>query len=415
LQLFNAPIVLLGLEIGLYYFFWLYRRQNRIGKDIETTEEINSALKVQDANFELPEPCYDRETTEPVETRLKHALEFFDPKLYAFIADTINLKAIDRCATMLAKTEDVSKINALANNHYQLFVNLNKTNDFRWFNRYFLQVYRKLQNQGYFIGNAHTIATQKKYYHEKYPKLISRFFYSINFIWCRVFPKLPILKKLYFSITRGRNRMVSKPEILGRLYFCGFKVAGDMEIDNRLYFIAQKVRMPTFQTSPTYGPLVKLKRTGFNGDLITVYKFRTMFPYSEFLQEYIYEKNRLDKGGKFKDDFRVTEWGKFMRAAWLDELPMIYNWLKGDMKLFGVRPISFQYLSLYTDELRQLRKKVLPGLVPPFYADMPSTLQEIIESEKNYIKSYLKAPMQTQFKYFWRSSVNILIKGARSG
>jgi hypothetical protein len=209
--------------------------------------------------------------------------------------------------------------------------------------------------------------------------------------------------------------MVSKAEIFGRLYFCGFKVVDDMEIENRLFFIAQKVKMPSYQTNPTYGPLVQLKRIGLNNRLINVYKFRTMYPYSEFLQEYIYQQNDLNTGGKFNHDFRITDWGKFMRATWLDELPMIYNWLKGDLKLFGVRPLSYQYLSLYTDELRKLRTTVLPGLIPPFYADMPKTLPEIIESERRYIKSYLKAPVTTQLKYLWHSSINIIFRGARSG
>ena len=208
--------------------------------------------------------------------------------------------------------------------------------------------------------------------------------------------------------------MVSKAEVYGRLYFSGFRVVDDMEIENRLFFIAQKVKMPSFNTNPTYGPIVRLKRIGFEGKMMTVYKFRTMYPYSEFLQEYVFERNNLQTGGKFKDDFRVTDWGKFMRAAWLDELPMIYNWLKGDLKFFSIRPLSRQYLGLYTDELRELRTRVVPGLVPPFYADLPKTLSEIIESEVRYIKSYLKAPLRTQFGYLWKSSVNIILKGARS-
>ena len=208
--------------------------------------------------------------------------------------------------------------------------------------------------------------------------------------------------------------MVSKAEIFGRLYFCGFKVVNDMEIENRLFFIAQKVKMPSYHTNPTYGPIVRLKRVGFNGKMINVYKFRTMYPFSESLQEYVYQKNDLKTGGKFKDDFRVTDWGKFMRATWLDELPMIYNWLKGDLKLFGVRPLSHQYLSLYTDELRKLRTTVMPGLIPPFYADIPKTLPEIIESELSYLKSYLKAPVKTQLRYLWYSSINIIFRGARS-
>ena len=123
---------------------------------------------------------------------------------------------------------------------------------------------------------------------KKYTEIIAGVFYYINFIWCRIFPKLPFTKKLYFTLTQGRNRMVSKAEIFGRLYFCGFKVVDDLEIGNRLFFIAQKVRIPSYQTNPTYGPIVRLKRIGFNGRMINVYKFRTMYPYSEFLQEYIY-------------------------------------------------------------------------------------------------------------------------------
>jgi len=79
-----------------------------------------------------------------------------------------------------------------------------------------------------------------------------------------------------------------------------------------------------------------------------------------------------------------------------------------------VRPLSKQYLSLYTKELQELRKKVMPGLIPPFYADLPETLPEIIESELRYIKSYLEAPLKTQARYTWRSYVNIIVNGARS-
>jgi hypothetical protein len=414
LQLFGVPVVLLAFEAAIYYLYCLYWKQGKIGKDIETTAEVREVIDLQESNRNLPEEKCESEIPDPVETKLRHALEFFDPKLFEFIKGAVDLTTIDRCATALMSTDDIDKIVPLEDSGHRLVINLHKTNDVRWFNRYFLQIYKKLKNQGYFIGKVNTLSTHKKYYYGKYPKYIAGLFYYINFIWCRIFPNLPFAKKLYFTLTQGRNRMVSKAEIFGRLYFCGFKVVDDMEIGNRLFFIAQKIKMPSYQTNPTYGPIVQLKRIGFNGQMINVYKFRTMYPFSEFLQEYIYQKNDLKTGGKFKDDFRVTERGKFMRATWLDELPMIYNWLKGDLKLFGVRPLSHQYLSLYTDELRKLRTKVLPGLIPPFYADIPKTLPEIIESELRYIKSYLKAPVKTQLRYLWHSSINIIFRGARS-
>jgi hypothetical protein len=118
-------------------------------------------------------------------------------------------------------------------------------------------------------------------------------------------------------VTKGRNRLVSQAEILGRLYFCGFEIVAETELDNRYYFLAKKVKTPSEDRNPTYGPLVKLNRHGLAGRPLVVYKFRTMYPYSECLQKYIYTHNSLDAGGKFSNDFRVTEWGRFMRKVWL--------------------------------------------------------------------------------------------------
>ncbi len=414
LHLYSTIVILFGFEIMVYYVYYAYRKRGKLDEDIETADEVRAVLDIADQDRHLPEEKSILPVKEAVEIKLKYALEFFSETLFDFIKKNIDLSKIDRNHTAIMSTDEIEDIQNLDENRHCLFINLHKTNDVRWFNRYFLHVYSKMKPKGYFIGKAHTIGTRKKYYLDKYPKYIAKLIYCANFIWTRVCPKLPYIKKIYFTITRGRNRMVSKAEIFGRLYFSGFKVVDELEIENRLFFIAQKVKKPSLNKNPSYGPIVRLKRTGFNGKMITVYKFRTMYPYSEFLQEYIYEQNYLKKGGKFRDDFRITGWGKYMRATWFDELPGLYNWLKGDLKLFGVRPLSKQYLALYTKELQELRKKVVPGLVPPFYADLPDTLPEIIESELRYIKSYLKAPLKTQARYTWKSYKNIIVNGARS-
>ena len=139
-----------------------------------------------------------------------------------------------------------------------------------------------------------------------------------------------------------------------------------------------------------------------------------MHPYSEFVQAYLHETNGLDEGGKFKNDFRVSTGGKLIRKYWIDELPMLYNLLKGDIKLVGVRPISEHYLGLYPEPLRTTRNKHKPGLFPPFYADLPSNFQEILASEQKYMESYEKAPLKTDWSYFWRIIANIIIHKARS-
>ncbi|MHA7131858.1 sugar transferase [Algoriphagus namhaensis] len=187
-----------------------------------------------------------------------------------------------------------------------------------------------------------------------------------------------------------------------------------MEANSRLYFAAKKISEPAFDTSPTYGPLIKLKRVGKNGKVFKVYKLRTMYPYAEYLQDYVYKNNELDLGGKFKDDFRVSPLGRFLRKFWIDELPMFWNLIIGDMKLIGVRPLSKHYFSLYTPEIQEMRTKVKPGLVPPFYADMPKTLEEIMLSEKKYLELYAQKPFQTDISYFFKIFKNILFRGARS-
>jgi hypothetical protein len=369
-------------------------------------EELHTVEEQQD-NAQLT-------VKEPVEKKLRNALEFLNPSLFVFINENIDLSSIDRSKTVLLSTDDLFNVKSLDQGKTKLFINLHKLNDVRWFNKYFLAAQSALEKDGYLVGKAHTIETHKDYFAGKYPTYISHLVYAIHFIFNRVMPKLPGTKKVYFALTKGRKRTVSKAEVFGRLYFCGFKVEAERIMDNRLYFIAKKNGLPSLDKNPTYGPLVRLKRFAGDNRMITVYKFRTMYPYSEYLQHHVYEKNNLEKGGKFKDDFRITVWGKLLRKTWLDELPMLYNWLKGDLKLLGVRPLSGQYLSLYSARLRELRSKVRPGLIPPFYADMPSTFEEIQDSELRYIESYLKRPLVTQLKYFHKCAVNILLKKERS-
>ncbi len=92
--------------------------------------------------------------------------------------------------------------------------------------------------------------------------------------------------------------------------------------------------------SPFTGLLFKMKRLGKDGKEIFVYKLRTMHPYAQYLQKFIYEKFKLQEGGKFNNDFRITYWGKILSKLWIDELPMIYNSLKGDLKTSWMQTVK---------------------------------------------------------------------------
>jgi lipopolysaccharide/colanic/teichoic acid biosynthesis glycosyltransferase len=227
-------------------------------------------------------------------------------------------------------------------------------------------------------------------------------------------PKIGMFQSFYFFVTKGRRRVFSKAEVLGRLCSCGFEITEIAEINNKLFFAARKITEAKSVVDASYGPLFGMKRIGKDGKVITVYKLRTMHPYSEFLQEYVYKQNDLQEGGKFADDFRISTIGRLFRKFWIDELPMIYNLLNGDMKLVGVRPLSKHYLSLYNEELKEMRKRVKPGLIPPFYADMPKTLEEIQDSERRYLNDYFTSPIRTDVRYFGLAMVNIIFRRARS-
>jgi len=289
-----------------------------------------------------------------------------------------------------------------------------RINDIRFLNKYFEEINKNLKNGGIFKGNVETYSVRRDRILKKFPAPFNRIYLFFDTLLVRISPKLRITKHLYFNITKGKGRVLSKAETYGRLYSCGFEIVDEEYKNNKIYFSVKKIKEPLFPKNPSYGFLIKLKRVGKDGRPIKVYKLRTMRPYSEYLQEYVFQKNDLQDGGKIKNDFRISPHGKIMRKFWIDELPMIYNLLKGEMKLVGVRPLSEHYFSLYTKELQKLRIKTKPGLIPPFYVDMPVTFEEIMASEMKYLNAYEKKPLHTDVSYFFRAINNILIKRNRS-
>ena len=310
-------------------------------------------------------------------------------------------------------SNNIDHLNNLPQNLKNI-VNTHKVNDFRHINKFFEVINGKLNMGGLFIGSVETLEERRKRKLQKFSYFISYSYYFLDFILKRVFPKFFLTKKIYFALTKGMNRTLSLAETLGRLIACGFKIVHHEEINNRCYFICKKVKEPTFDQEPSYGFYCKLKRISKDGKTIKVYKLRTMHPYAEYLQDYVYKKNHTQNNGKFNDDFRVTSWGKILRKFWIDELPMLINLFKGELKLVGVRPISHHYFNLYREVLKKKRIKYKPGLIPPFCVDLPKSLNEIMDSEEKYLDSYEKKPLLTDIKYFSKALCNIVSNKVRS-
>lgn len=95
--------------------------------------------------------------------------------------------------------------------------------------------------------------------------------------------------------------------------------------------------------------LFKQERPGKNEKIFTLCKFRTM------------TDERDENGQLMPDAVRLTKFGKFLRATSLDELPELFNILKGDMSIIGPRPLLVSYLPYYS-EREKLRHSVRPGL-----------------------------------------------------
>lgn len=273
-----------------------------------------------------------------------------------------------------------------------------------------------LDDGGYLWCHCRTAVLKRLLMMERYPWGINYLVFFCHFLWHRVMPKMGWTKRFYFWVTKGKNRTYNRVEVLGRMYRAGFEVVDEEFRHGEFFVLARKVKAPIWDDVPSGSPLIKLRRVGKNGEMIGVYKFRTMYSYSEYLQPYVYEHNHLQQGGKFADDYRVTPWGKWMRKLWIDELPMFINFFKGEIKLVGVRPLSRHYFSLYTPEMQELRTLVKPGLLPPFYYEKqtPKTIEEVQASERRYIESYLRHPVKTDIRYLFGTIGNIIFRGKTS-
>ncbi len=321
---------------------------------------------------------------------------------------------IDSPETLVISTNSRLNIDSQLKPEFESIVNLKRINDIRDINKFFESANKKLPAGGLFIDFVETKDLRKRKILRKYPPVLNYIAYTIDFIIKRVFPKFGLTRGINQFLTRGQNRVLTKAETFGRLYSCGFEIIAEKYVSNHLFFIARKNTKPHYPENPTYGPFVRLERIGHKGKIITVFKLRTMHPYSEFIQDYVYTKHGTANGDKAIDDFRVTSWGKLLRMFWLDELPMVFNLLKGDVKLVGVRPLSKSKFKMYPKKLQEKRIQIKPGLVPPFYADLPKTFDEHMASENRYLDAYARAPFRTDFRYFFKALFNIICKKARS-
>lgn len=139
------------------------------------------------------------------------------------------------------------------------------------------------------------------------------------------------------------------------------------------------------------------KRVGRYGKEFNIYKFRTM----------VSDAERLGKQITVGNDNRITKVGAFLRKYKIDELPQLFNVLKGDMSLVGPRPEVPKYVKLYSDE----QKKVLnvrPGITDMAslrYKDENEILGKVDNPEEYYINVIMKDKLNLNLEYIEKSNI----------
>ena len=137
------------------------------------------------------------------------------------------------------------------------------------------------------------------------------------------------------------------------------------------------------------------KSVGKEGKIVNIYKLRTMLPGTDKMFTELKETFGTDEKGNLNYDPRVTRSGKFNRKYFIDELPQIYNLLRGDLKIIGHRPMTkeqaeqYLYMKHFKDEQ--------PGILSPSYlATGEKTLDAVM---RRYHIDRIQSPKGTDAKY----------------
>ncbi len=153
--------------------------------------------------------------------------------------------------------------------------------------------------------------------------------------------------------------------------------------------------------SPGAGPIFVQTRVGRDGQEFQFYKFRTMCPDAEEKLAQLLPYNEMDGPAfKMKDDPRITRLGRFLRKSSIDELPQLWNVLRGEMSIVGPRPGLPREVEQY-DEYAKQRLMITPGLTC-YWQIMPYrnrlSFEEWVDLDVKYIR---ERSFLTDWKIIW--------------
>ena len=223
----------------------------------------------------------------------------------------------------------------------------------------------------------------------------------------------------------SNNLEISQLEGVTTIRICDSAIAGIDFLNKRIFDILASMILLVFLSLPMLAIAILIKldspgtifykqtRVGLKGKYFKVWKFRTMVKNASQLQKQLETKNEISGGVlfKIKDDPRITKVGKILRRYSLDELPQLFNVLRGEMSLVGPRPLPIRDVEKFEPE-HYFRHEVLPGITGLWQVSGRSDTdsENVFNLDFEYIQNW---SLDLDFKILWRTvGVVLNSKGA---
>ena len=263
--LFSTIIIYTIFETLSFFIYFISNRGDGNSNSDSLLSNYNNTWNIDDFDFDTDSAQYLSDEEISIRSIFNQISSMEDKnQIIDFLENNLTDIIINFYSSYMISTTTIENIEFLRNNSKNLLINLHKLNDVRHLNQYLITSHLKLITDGILVGYLLPIDTTYSRLRKQMPKLMFTLFYPIHFLFFRIIPKLPKIDRLYFFITQGKNRTISQAEMYGRLNFCGFNIVNDIVINEKLFFIAKKVKTVSNITNPSYHPIVKLTRVGYH-------------------------------------------------------------------------------------------------------------------------------------------------------
>ena len=239
--LFGTIPLYIILETIIFSFLFLSNKQKPVTNKKENLSSNKNGNIFGQEPLSISPPLDKPPISANIQSLFKRVSIQDSDEIMQFLMKYIDCN-FEKDSLTLLDTTSIENINILENQSQNLLINIHKINDIRRLNEYLISCQTKIKSGGVLFGCLVPLERERHRLRHKMPKFLFNIIYPFHFLFYRVLPKIPKIRHLYFILTGGKNRVISKAEILGRLSFCGFKIISEKMIGNINCFISQKLK-----------------------------------------------------------------------------------------------------------------------------------------------------------------------------